>query len=373
MSLSGLDSPALKVGIYIQYLIFFAGTIVSIALLWYEMDRNNPLLKKVCTGIKNGNCGAILTSKAAKAFGTISWSEIGFFYFIGATLSITLAGSSLFPILSIVALLNVLAIPYPFYSIYYQWRVAKEWCILCLFVQILLIIGIINVFAFGLLSARLITTSVILQSFAIYIMPVLVWYTARPYLLRLQEAKNSKRQLAQLKYDKEIFKSLLHRQKRLTVPIDGLGIDLGDPQAKNEIIKVCNPYCGPCSKAHPELEKLMDDIPDLKVKIIFAIPRNSKLPIHKLTRHLLTIAATQKPEKTREVLDQWYRSKEKDQDGFMMKNPVNPEKLVPDDRITEMHSWCLNMEIEFTPTIFVNGHQLPKVYNLRDLKYFLLD
>jgi ABC-type bacteriocin/lantibiotic exporter with double-glycine peptidase domain len=37
-------------GIYFQYLLLFAGVIVTTLLLWYEVDKNNPLLQKVCTG-----------------------------------------------------------------------------------------------------------------------------------------------------------------------------------------------------------------------------------------------------------------------------------------------------------------------------------
>ena len=55
-------------GIYLQYFILLAGVIVTSLLLWYEIDKNNPLLQKVCAGIAKGNCNAILSGKQAKVF-----------------------------------------------------------------------------------------------------------------------------------------------------------------------------------------------------------------------------------------------------------------------------------------------------------------
>ena len=52
------------IGIWLQYFILLAGIIVTAALLWYEIDKNNPLLNKVCTGISKGNCNAILINKS---------------------------------------------------------------------------------------------------------------------------------------------------------------------------------------------------------------------------------------------------------------------------------------------------------------------
>lgn len=39
----------------------------------------------------------------------------------------------------------------------------------------------------------------------------------------------------------------------------------------------------------------------------------------------------------------------------------------------EMKVWCQKMGIVFTPTIFINGYQLPNAYNIENLQYFLLE
>ncbi|MFT4094011.1 MAG: vitamin K epoxide reductase family protein [Niabella sp.] len=209
----------------------------------------------MCTGIKNGNCGAILTSKAAKVFSWLSWSEVGFFYFAGALMNLIFAGSNIVPVTNLVGIFNIAAIVYPLYSLYYQWRVAKEWCILCLVIQAILIAGAINTFSFELFSVNTIIIPVLAQSFALYLLPVSAWYIVKPFVLKLQEVKQEKREYLRLKYNTEVFEAILQKQKSITISTEGLGIDLGNMNARHELIKVCNPYCGPCAKAHPRNRK----------------------------------------------------------------------------------------------------------------------
>ena len=65
-----------------------------------------------------------------------------------------------------------------------------------------------------------------------------------------------------IKYNPQIFEALLLKQKKIEQCTESLGITLGDVSAKNTLIKVCNPYCGPCAKAHPEIEKLLEENKD---------------------------------------------------------------------------------------------------------------
>jgi thiol-disulfide isomerase/thioredoxin len=361
-------------GIFLQYVITLAGLFVSSMLLWYETDSNNPLLHRVCTGISKGDCTAILTGKAAKVFSWLSWSEVGFFYYAGALLCMLFAGSDMLPYISIIALFNLLAMPYPVFSVYYQWRVAKQWCVLCLAVQTLLVAGVINVLANHLYdSMDKITFPILVQGFLLYAAPLLVWFTIQPLILKLQQAKSDKRDYFRIKFNAEIFETLLSKQKQVNIPADNLGIDLGNPTAKNTLIKVCNPYCGPCGKVHPDIEKLLEEIPDVKVKIIFTTMNSDDDRMSKPARHLMAIAEMSDENTLKRALDDWYLADEKDYEVFAGKYPVNGLLQQQDKKIEAMHWWCNEIKIQSTPTFFINGYQLPRTYSIADLKYFLLE
>jgi uncharacterized membrane protein len=362
-------------GIYLQYVILFIGVIVTSLLLWYEIDKSNPLLQKVCTGIAKGNCNAILTGKQSKVFDWLSWSEVGFFYFSGSLLVLLFSGNNLAGAIAILGWLSLLALPYTVFSIYYQWRVAKQWCVLCLAVQALLVLCAVNIVSHNFLSSfSVFPMALILKSALYFLLPVLLWYAIKPFILKMQEAKNTKREYLRIKFNTEIFETLLKKQKAMTVTANGLGIDIGNPNATNTLIKVCNPYCGPCAKAHPKIDKLLEDIPNLKVKIIFTTPNQPEEAAYKPVSHLLAINEQDNNEKNiKQALDDWYLNDKKDYEIFANKYPMNGQLTKQGYKIELMEKWCKVMDINFTPTFFINDYQLPDAYSIEDLNYFLLD
>jgi hypothetical protein len=361
-----IDLPV--AGMVLQSLLLLAGIGVSCLLLWHEIDRNNPILKKVCTGIVKGNCDAILSGRQSKVFSWLSWSEVGFFYFAGGLLSLLFATPA-DKALAVVACFNLLALPYTVFSIYYQGRVARQWCVLCLCVQVLLLLGGANVVINGLqLPLFPLSWEAIGQCFFAYLLPVTGWYALKPYLLRLQKAKNTQREYLRVKFNTEVFDALLHKQRKITFPVDGLGINLGNPEAKNTLVKVCNPYCGPCGRAHFKIEKLMSELPDLKVKIIFTAPNNPDDMAYQPVCHLLAIEEQGDHAVLKNALDDWYT--QRDYTALIAKYPVTITDK-QHQQIAAMYQWCEQTAISYTPTLFINGYEVPKVYDLEDVVYFL--
>ncbi len=274
------------------------------------------------------------------------------------------------------SLLNLLALPYIFFSIYYQWRVAKQWCVLCLGVQALLFLEFITSISTGALQSLFltyqpITISTLSTIITAFILPIITWYLLKPNLFKAEEGKRNKRELMRIKYNPQIFEALLTKQKRIEKSTEGLGITLGNLKATNTIIKVCNPYCGPCAKAHPEIEKLLEENNNLKVQIIFMGASNEikAMPI----KHLLAIAEKDNESLTKQALDDWYLVKEKDYKVFAEKYAMNGELDKQGEKAETMSEWCKAIEIAFTPTFFMNGYQLPDAYSIGDLKYFLAE
>jgi protein-disulfide isomerase/uncharacterized membrane protein len=364
-------------GIFYEELFVFAsllGTLFSGILIWYELDWQNPVLQQLC-GIGNKiNCDAILHSRASKIAG-ISWSTIGFVYFLGETLFVLLPAdhpSTFF----IAAWINILALPYILFSITYQWRVARQWCPLCLSVQGVLLLQAATVFAGGWLlwpgarAGGTIPGSLWVNLIAAGLIPFCLVNLLLPALRAAQESRHFKMDLNKLKYNPQLFESLLQKQTPVTVSTEGLGIVLGNPNGANMIIKVCNPYCPPCASAHTVIDELLDNNPDIRVQILFmSRPDEYKaLPV----RHFLAIAeSTNDSTFIRQALHEWYGASKKDYPAFAARYPMNGELKMQDQKIEAMHAWCSEMEVRSTPSFFINGFRVPAGYNMEDLKYFL--
>lgn len=65
-------------------------------------------------------------------------------------------------------------------------------------------------------------------------------------------------------------------------------------------------------------------------------------------------------------------SEKKNYDDYALKYPINGELTDQNNKIVQMQKWCDTMGISGTPTIFLNGFQLPDSYGIEDLPYFLM-
>jgi len=354
-------------------ILTLAGCIISFLLLLFEIDSHNPVLKDICQAGKKLNCSAVLQSKASGIMG-ISWSSIGFCYFSGMLLCLLIQGTDNPGTLLLTGALALLALPYTFFSVYYQWRIVRQWCVLCLAVQAILLLQAVTVLTDAFLNYPLSSLS-FSEYFATgfcFVLPVVGLYVSLPATKESKGGKTHYESLQRLKHNRQVFEALLGRQKKIQHPADELGILLGNPNAAWQVIKVCNPYCGPCARAHPVLEELLHTNPDVSLQIIFTATGNDTDPGTAPVRHLLAFAQHYDEAVARQALDNWYNAQEKDYEKFADKYPVEKQQLEQQrEKMETMKKWCEATQISFTPTIFINGHQLPEIYTIADLKYFL--
>jgi uncharacterized membrane protein len=346
------------------------GTTAAVLLIVYENNKENVFVKDICRAGKQINCGAILNSKAARIMG-ISWAEIGLFYFTSTTLLLLLPNIAFAEKMAGLAFLNVFAVPYTLFSIGYQGLVAKQWCPLCLTVQAALLGELI----WSIISHALKIPSVSIGVIFLLILGIvtLTWYGIKPLIRRANDANFYESAYKRLQYNPEVFNGLLQQQPKAPDGWQQIGITLGDPVARITIIKVCNPYCKPCAKAHPHLDEIIKYSDGVKLKIIFNAKNDARNSSTIVAKHLMGIAAEGDPRRTQRALDDWYLAEKKDYEAFAERYPSAPAPIeeAAGAKIEAMSKWCEEAEITFTPTIFVNGHRLPEGYGAEELKKLL--
>jgi uncharacterized membrane protein len=357
----------LNIPIALLTLFKSTGVATTILLLIQSIDANNPLIQKLC-GDDNKNCSAILSSKAAKVSEELSWSEAGFFYFAGTWL-VLLFNSGHTPLIQALALLNIISLPYTFYSIYYQWRVAKQWCIFCCTVQALLWV---EFFAF---------LPYLLQPFQIpnlaewgslvtgMLSPVLAWIVFKPFLLQSKQLAPLKKQLRTFKYNTDLFKKMLNEEIQYALPAEAHSLIIGNPEAEKIITMVANPYCQPCAKAHKALE-WMDHRDDVKLQVIFSTSAKEDDKKAEVAAHLLSIQSNGDAITVKRAMHDWYEQKQKNYEDWAKNFPAEKSPATATQLETQ-REWCKLAEISGTPTLFINGRRLPKNYQPEDLKYFI--
>jgi uncharacterized membrane protein/protein-disulfide isomerase len=359
-------------------LVKTVGLLTSLLLLVQSIDSNNPLVQVLCQTQGKTDCNAILSSKAAKAFWGFSWSEIGFFYFAGTWLLLLFGGSSP-AVWQTIAVLNFISLPYTIYSIYYQWRIAKQWCVLCCAVQAILwlefiIPMLLNPFSFGEgwgeASFGWSDASALSAIFICLLTPLILWLALKPVLMKLQTLQPLKQQLRKFKYNTELFNQMLTTQSKFTQPDEAWCIVLGNVEANNIITMITNPYCPPCAKTHKLLDELLLQRGDIQARIIFTATNSENDIKTPISRHLVALNEMPDKIKVKQALNDWYEQKQKNYETWAKLYPVALNGIEY-DKIDRQKAWCKTAGVTVTPTLLLNGYRLPDLYQLSDLKYMM--
>src|SRR5205085_2308338 len=235
------------------------GLAVCFLLLSFDIAKDNRIVRNLCSLIRPGGCELVMTSRASRIF-NLTWSEIGFFYFSATTLFL-FAPLPLEVKRVFLGVISFGTLPFSIFSLYYQGRILKTWCALCVLIQILLLLEVL----FG--SLDLLSSGIIIQSAragalislcVAFTLPPALWNLMKSPAKRLLNSVPYQRAYNRLIKNREVFEALLRAQPIAPPGWSDIGITIGNPLATNTIIKVCNTHCTHCANAHLVLRRIVD-------------------------------------------------------------------------------------------------------------------
>ena len=338
----------------------FAGIVISSLLIAYTLNADSPFLRSICQLNNRTNCNSILQSKAANVFDWLSWSEIGLLYFSGGFIALTL--SLTIPTLSgvqVLVWLNLLALPYTIYSIYYQAVIAKEFCVLCIITQILLWAE----FLVGHTLLEEISKQGIVLCFFSFLLAGTIWAFIKNPISSVPQIAPLQRELYKLKFNPEYIETLFNKQPTMPPIFESMEVvTLGDPDAIHTITMVTNPMCRSCAIAHKKLENLLETTNNINCNVVFTLPDTSAVIVGEM------IMSTS-IENRAYVLHNWFNREDrnfskwgKTISSVNLKDEVNQQLILH-------RRWCELGRILRTPTIFLDGVELPTLYRIDDVAH----
>lgn len=139
-------------------------------------------------------------------------------------------------------------------------------------------------------------------------------------------------------------------------------IILGNVEAENIITIVSSPTCEPCSEAHKVLDQWLSERDNFKLQLIFSVTNEDFDSSTKVARHLHKLKYTD-INAAKDAIHEWYEHKYKDFETWMEAYPAKDE--IDSSSVIEKHTdWCKITNVKNTPTIFLNGYQLPAPWQL---------
>lgn len=359
---------------YLTGLTKLVGTIVSGTLVWYSLDTQNSFLQRVCQLNGKSGCQSILNTSAAKITDWLGWAEVGLFYFAGGLITwgaglLTGDVTQLDSLSGSLYLLTVLALPYTIWSVYYQAKVAREWCVLCLTVQLLLWVELLLAITHYGFSNNLIVWMSNIDAWktlliAFVITPA-IWAWIKPHLYKAAHYQPLYKEFQKLKFDPIYLEGLFNKQRVLPPIFDGMKvIEFGNSKAKNKLIVVANPTCAACQRNHKDLEKMLKNFDDLHVMSILAATPNDESIASKVAQQILNLPEDQMVF----ALNRWYEYGEGRYNQWSLETNKRYDGIESIKQLKLHNSWLELAGVTSAPAYFLNGVELPKYYLAHELQ-----
>ncbi|MFD2587380.1 vitamin K epoxide reductase family protein [Croceitalea marina] len=359
-----------------HFALSIIGLAISILIIKHELGYASPVIDQLCDGKKSTSCDDVLDSKGATILNLFKLSDIAVVYFLG--LALTWITNLAFGFdTAVIEVLSVVALPFTFYSIYYQYAVVKKWCPLCLAIvttlwfqsaSLLLESSLFSEVGFSISNIAILVAS--------FVTSAAIWMLLRPLL----EAQKSLKELTMTHYkfkrNFELFQSALQKADRLQtsiLEINGHEIVLGNKKAKLEIVLVTNPLCFYCRAAHADFETVLKNkAKDIKLTLRFNGGAEHKdSVVYKVTSRLLELYHTESEDRLATAMHEAFDD-DADFDAWIDKWGGVHSSIY--DGILEMEDrWCQENAVHFTPSVFINGYLFPKEYDRTDLTFFIDD
>lgn len=349
----------------VLFLLYAVGTLTCLMLLQKQVYAHGQYADKICSLFKQKDCNNVLESDAAKLFGWISWSEIGLGYFLSNLL--LMAGyPALMPYLIII---NIFALPYTIWSVWYQYKIVKQWCMLCMVVQSILWLAVLIAFIGELINLPDFNVPDICKVGMIYIFLTLLINKVSSWMTNLRKKTHIEQELNSLKTTEDVFKALLKEQPYYSVDITDSSILFGNIEASLHISILTNPHCEPCAKMHTRIENLLQKAGDkLCIQYIFSAFNDDLL---KSNRFLIAVYQNESREKVEQIYHQWYEKEKYHADTFMQSFAYDVMSDSVMEELKRHNEWKETNKLTATPTILINGFVLPEHYQIEDMAEFV--
>ncbi|MDR2968326.1 MAG: thioredoxin domain-containing protein [Tannerellaceae bacterium] len=348
-----------------SFLLFFnlAGVGICFLLVQKQLHIRSEYADRICSLFSESDCNNVLESDVAKFMGVIGWSEAGLGYFISNTI-VLLFFPGLIPFL---VFINICALPYSFWSVWYQKVKAKQWCPLCLIVQ-----GLFwSIFSVNILAGQIEMPEVnlvdLLSLGCVYFIPFLLLNIFVPRLSENRKTEQTSQELSSLKADEDVFAALLKKQPYYKTGINS-DIVFGNPEGNISLTILTNPHCAPCSKMNERVKIVLAKNNHLKMQYIFSSFREDMDISNKF---MIAAYYLKGKEQAERIYDEWFEKGKNEAQAFFGKYDFDPLHLPVEveAEFLKHEKWKELTRLRETPTILVNGYKLPKNYSIEDIRF----
>lgn len=338
--------------------ISLMGLYVSYLLLGQQIGTGNKTASVLCGIWRKYHCDTVQKSDASKLFGHISWSEVGFAYFLCNAMAVLIQPAALYAI----SMFSVCSSLFAVWSIWYQYRIAKAWCVLCLMVQFLLVvqasisISVLSPWMLIVFQIQFFGNLIAMGLF--YLLTLLIVHRLTPFISDAYRAVKWKSEIKSIKNNVHYFLSLQKIQKDGQVSPSPSTIIFGNPNSDMRVTLLTNPFCSSCAEIHKKLQSLLDADICLQLNL-----SSFGQEYDRVCLQMIAVYLQYGPEKAWEVYGSWFSMEKRRRIQFW--EPYHLDYDTPGVAAEyEAHKqWVKDNGLNATPLLYVNNMAVPYSYS----------
>lgn len=347
------------------------GIFLSTEALKIELGIESKVSKNMCNIVSNSDCSQVINSNKKTWLKQLKISDISIWFFGSQLLSLLLlsivgAGEIY---ISLIFLVLALSTPITLYSIYFQYKIEKKWCPICLSIITLVYIQLFlsaTKFVYPLdiyyKYISLFIFSFLLIAFSVYL--------TKPFLLTLKSIKAENITNLRFKKNYSVFKNILKKQEQHIFQHENL--ILGNSNSDLKISVVTSPYCGYCKEAHEILHEILkNNLDNLCISIRFNYKENFDNKSRDLFCRLVEIHQEKGDYIFLDALQNWFENKNINNWLLDYGQPKNNE--IVELELLKVANENELKNLNFTPNIFINEYKFPELYERKNLEFFIID
>ncbi|HBK82672.1 MAG TPA: hypothetical protein DDZ41_03610 [Flavobacterium sp.] len=348
------------------------GVLFSVAALKDLFDAKSELLNSFCNMKASTSCDTIVGSNKWKIFEIVNFSDLSMvffsFQFIGLFFSILTNNIDSFFMLQ--KILLVFAVPVIFASLYYQKYVEKKWCPICLVIISIILLEFGYLLVFQKINFTIHIQSILLYGL-VFLSILIAWLGLKKLLTSQKELKEFHFKDSRFMRNYEVFRNNLMAYGKMQLP--ETPIIIGNKDSSLELALITSPFCGYCKETHELLEKILfKNQQYLKLRILISADIDSINEERKtFFRILMSIYLQNGASSFLEALTNWFTNKDLKKWLESYNHDFEREKI--DSIYRLQNQWCIDNKFYQTPLIFINGYSYPKMYERKNLVYFIDD
>ncbi|MDP9958733.1 vitamin K epoxide reductase family protein [Chryseobacterium lathyri] len=353
--------------------IAMLGLFFSFEAIKTELGFESGFSNQFCDGSEKSSCSQIINSEKGKIAG-FKLSDLSVFLFGTQLFLLIIFNRALLNDYYFLIFISLLAcIPFTLYSFYFQMKVEKKWCPICLS-----IIGVIYAeIVYLSFNSREILNNYTLDIKTISLFAGVLTVFVGGYFL----IKRALLSYSSLKKDADFdsryirhypyFKKILTSKDPVLLKADPILI--GNPDAPVSITFITSPLCSYCKEAHEFLQRIYTHYKDqVNIKIRFNMTGVVTAEVEEMLIQLLNIFHTKGEQKFIEALHDWYSHREADK--WLQKYSitlVNRTSLL--NKLVSVSYENLQNNFFFTPHYFINNYEFPVRLNKKYIELFMPD